>query len=389
MSERVVHFRAPAPLVRLATILCVIGGSGFIIGLLTDPDTAWTNLLLVGFLGVGFGLAGILLMAFQYLTAAGWSVGLRRVPEAMGTVLPWAGALVLFVLLAYPDLYPWTARPTHPHSGFKDVWLSRPFFLVRAFAYLAIWLGLAYALIRTSRKQDEDGSASHTFANCRWSALFLILFGITLWLASYDWLMSREPEWASTVFGPYNFAGLFQSGLAVCILLCIWLHHLGPYRDVLTTNHLHDLGKLLFGMSTFWAYLWYCQYMLIWYVNNPEETPYYVRRLEGAWEPVFCANLALNWIMPFFILLSRPAKRSAKCLVQVSVIILFGRWLDLYLMIFPANNSPGAVVIALSMYLGALAAYFLVFSRALAQAALLPWQDPYFVESLPPHATSS
>lgn len=383
MTSPDVRFEMPPPFARFAYVLICLGICGFFIGLATTPDASWTNLLLVGFLGVGFGLAGGLLMAFQYLTAAGWSVALRRVPEAMASLVAAGGLLVLIALAAYPELYPWTSETTQPHSDFRDAWLSRPFFLARSFAYVAIWLGLIYALVRTSRRQDEDGDLANTIQNRRWSALFVVLFGITFWLASYDWVMSREPEWTSTVFGPYNFAGLFVSGLAVCILLVIWLRQCGPFRSVLSEDHLHDLGKLLFGMSTFWAYLWYCQYMLIWYVNNPEETPYYLRRLEGVWEPLFYVNLALNWIVPFFLLLPRSAKRSAKCLVQVCVVILLGRWLDLYLMILPANQGLESLLVGLSMMIGALAGYFLVFTRALVQAALVPRHDPYLVESLP------
>jgi hypothetical protein len=371
---------------RLSMLFAAIGGVGFLAGVVTVPDSAWAHLLLVGFLGVGLGLSGALFVALQYVTRAGWSIALRRVPEAMTWLLPIGGALVLLALAAYPPLYPWTAEDYHPHSPFKHVWLNRPFFLVRAVIYLAIWMGLAFVMVRNSRRQDEDGSLAHTHSNARWAPLFLVVFGVTIWLASYDWIMSREPDWLSTIFGVYNFAGLFTAGLAFTILCVLWLRRHGPYRQILSEDHLHDLGKLLFGMSIFWAYIWYCQYMLIWYVNNPEETPYYLRRLEGVYEPLMYLNVFLNWVVPFFALMMRSSKRSAKVLINVSIAVLVGRWLDVYLMVLPADTTFLSIVTALAMTVGAIGVYVLGFGFGFAQAAAVPVHDPYLVESLPHHA---
>jgi hypothetical protein len=382
-EKRELYFQASARINRFAQASALVGAMGFGLGAFFVPDTAWTHLLLLGFLGVGFALAGALFIALQYVTGAGWSVALRRVSEAMVALLPVAGLLVLIALVAYPSLYPWTDPKLHLHGDFKRLWLQRPFFLIRAMIYLIIWIGSAYALVRTSRQQDVDASMSHTFANRRWSGLFLVLFGIAFWLASYDWLMSREPEWVSTIYGVYNFAGLFTSGLAVFILLVLWLQKLGPFRAILSQKHLHDLGKLLFGMCVFWAYLWYCQYMLIWFVNNPEETPYYIRRLQGFWTSLFYINVALNAIIPFFVLLPKATKLSAKVLVNICIVVLLGRWLDLYLMILPDDHGLLSVVVILTMTYGALGLYVVVFCRALASAPLIARNDPYLVESMP------
>jgi hypothetical protein len=229
-------------------------------------------------------------------------------------------------------------------------------------------------------------------ANRRWSALFLVAFGATFWLASYDWLMSREPNWVSTVYGIYHFAGLFTSGWAVFILLVLWLRDVGPFRTIVTTDRLHDLGKLLFGMCVFWLYLWYCQYMLIWFVNNPEETPHYLRRLDGNWATLFYLNVALNGVIPFLVLLPRALKQNAKVLANVSVIVLLGRWLDLYVMIFPDEHGALEAVVAGAMGVGAAGLYVVVFGWSLGQAALIPRHDPYLAENrlseAPQHAHS-
>ena len=199
--------------------------------------------------------------------------------------------------------------------------------------------------------------------------------------------MSLEPHWYSTIFGVYNFAGLFLGGLAAIIILAVWLERMGALRHILTEEHLLDLGRLLFAFSTFWAYIWFCQYMLIWYANFPEETGYFIHRLRGHWEPLFLLNVFLNWVVPFFVLLPRASKRSAGVLLKVSVVILLGRWLDLYLMILPplAGAEPVFGVWEVGLMIGAVAGGALVFFRSLAQAPLIPVKDPYLAESLHHH----
>src|SRR5262249_54514930 len=155
------------------------------------------------------------------------------------------------------------------------------------------------------------------------------------WLASFDWVMSLEPHWASTIFGIYNFAGMFSSGIALMVLLVLSLCQTGPLRDFVNEEHLHDLGKLLFAFSTFWMYIWFSQYMLIWYADIGEESVYYVHRLHNAWAPLFLLNIILNWVAPFAALLSRGAKRSPRALGRVAAVVLAGRTLDVYLMIGP------------------------------------------------------
>jgi hypothetical protein len=176
-------------------------------------------------------------------------------------------------------------------------------------------------------------------------------------------------------------------GIAAIIILLVWLERLGPLRGVLSEDHMHDLGILLFALSTFWAYIWFCQYMLIWYANIPEETAYYIHRLRGPWQPLFIVNLSLNWVAPFFVLMPRRVKRSAKAMVRVSVAVLVGRWLDLYLMIIPpfAGAVPVFGVWEVGMMLGAVGIFGLLFLHALAKAPVIPVRDPFFAESLHVH----
>jgi hypothetical protein len=200
--------------------------------------------------------------------------------------------------------------------------------------------------------------------------------------------MSLEPEWYSTIFGFYNFAGAFLSGLATLALLLVWLQRHSALKTVIREQHLHDVGKLLFAFSTFWAYLWFSQYMLIWYANLPDETVYYIRRLHGFWQPLFVLNLVLNWVIPFFALLPRMNKQRTGILVRVSIALLAGRWLDLYLMIMPpfSGGKPRIGIWEIGLVAGMVGAFGLGLLAALRRAPLVPVRDPYLAESLHYHA---
>lgn len=373
-------------LTRALHVFLFAGLAAVAVGAAVTPVRVWANVLVALYLMVGFASAGAVFVATQYVVGASWSVAFRRVPEAMAAVLPAAAVLLAVVLATQSWLYPWT-RNHGEVEGFKHWWLNRPFFLARAVAFLSAWTALASAVVRGSRQQDRERGRAMTGRNVRRSAWFLVVFGATYWLASYDWVMSIEPEWYSTIFGIYNFAGLFSGGLALLILLVVAMETTGPLRGAVTVEHYHDLGKLLFGFSTFWMYVWFCQYMLIWYANIPEETVYFIRRQRPFWEPLFLLNMLLNWAVPFLILLSRQAKRNPRTLVKAAAITLVGRWLDVYLMIVPplAGERPWFGIWELAITLGLAGLFLLLFLRAFRQAAPVPLGDPALAESLHYH----
>ena len=317
-----------------------LGVLGAAIGFAKAPDRMWASWLLLSHYGLGLGLAGLCFVAIAYATGASWSVAIRRVPEALAGTVPFAVLAMAVVLVARPGLYSWTTGIVGAGSdatlAFKRFWLDRPFFLARGAFYALTWTMFALAIRRRSRRQDDDHDSRWTRANIRLSAAFLVVFAVTFTLASFDWLMSLEPGWYSTIFGVYNFAGLFLSGLAATIVVALWLERVGPLRGILTAEHLHDLGKLLFAFSTFWMYIWFSQYMLIWYTNIPAEAAYFSRRMNGGWLVLSLLNVALNWVVPFFALIRRDVKRDRALLGAVCVVVLAGRWVDLYLMIFPS-----------------------------------------------------
>lgn len=332
------------------------------------------------------GLAGTFFVALQYATGAGWSVAFRRIPEAMAAALPFGAAGIFAVLLLHPAVYPWVHGLEHA-TAFKQFWLSLPFFLGRAAAYVAIWIAFTCSIVRTSRRQDRSGELLYTHRNVKLSFVFLVLFSITFSLASFDWIMSLEPAWYSTIFGVYNFAGLFSGGLAALILLVLWMRSAGPLRDFVNEEHLHDLGKLLFAFCTFWMYIWFSQYMLIWYANITEETVYFVRRTNGPWETLFLLNMLLNWAIPFAVLLPRGTKRKPGVLVKVAIVVLAGRCLDLYLMIAPPfeGAKPALGIWEAGLLAGTAGVFTLIFAHALRQLPPVPLEDPCLIESVHYH----
>jgi len=218
--------------------------------------------------------------------------------------------------------------------------------------------------------------------------LFLIFFAYSYSFFSFDMIMSLEPHWFSTIFGIYTFSGLFVNILAVSTLTIILLKEQGYLAHEINENHYHDLGKLLFGFSTFWAYIWFSQYVLIWYANIPEETVYFYLREHNTWDWLFYANLFINWLIPFFALMTRESKRRSFILKRVCIVLIIGHWLDLYVMIAPPIfkhahvENPMIDWIEIGMALGFGALFILVLSRRLSKRKLIPANDLYLEEGI-------
>ncbi len=311
-------------------------------GAVLAPDDVWPNVLVSGLFLTGIGLAGGFVVAVHDLSGAHWLGPLRRIACSFTRlVLPGAAVVLVAILFGGSHLYP----AFHEHlPGFKGVWLGRTFFTLRAFGYAAAW-AVALRLLHKKRA----------------SAFYIVVFGFTVWLSGVDWVMSLEPHWSSTIFGVYHFAGLVTAGLAAIIIVAV---HRSRTDSAITSDHLHDLAKLLFAFSTFWMYIWFSQSMLIWYGNMHEETGYYLLRAYGNWGVLFWTTVALMWVIPFFVLLPETTKRNRTILTRIAIVILVGHWLDLYVSVVPAI-SPDARLTGweLALALGTFAAVGLAATR--------------------------
>jgi hypothetical protein len=373
----------------VARAMVLAGALAVALGLLADPQRTWADLLMNGFYTIAIALGGMVFISLQYLSGAKWPAGIRRVPEAMMSALPVAAVLMLTLFFGRHWIYPWSragAFAGELTAGGKATYLSAPFFFARMALIVIVWATFAYLMRRSSLRQDGDAAPIHHRHLVRYSAAFTVVFAISFSLASFDWLMTLDPRWTSTVFAIYMFAGVLLQGIAAITLIVVLLRERGYLTDVINAHHLHDLGKLLFAFSTFWAYIWLSQYLLIWYGNLPDEVTYYVRRTGEAWIALFFLNVVLNWAVPFLVLLPRSSKRSAVVLKWVAIVILTGRWLDLYLTVMPEMAAaPKVGVLDALIAAGYAGVIFLLATSALASAPLVALNDPNLRASLAHH----
>ncbi len=305
-------------------------------GLFAGPERFWANWILWFLFFLTTGLGCLFLVALEHTVGARWSVPLRRVPERLAGLVIFAAPLALLALLSLPVLYPWTDPETlkNPLVGGKAAWLNVPFFSLRTIACLILWL-LAYRVfVGGSIRQDRDRDPGFNLRARRFAPVFMVLFGITLTIAAFDWISSMEPEWYSDIFGVYIFAGSFLAGLSATTLAVLRLKDQGRL-DAVQSGHVYNLGGFLFAFTVFWSYIGFAQYMLMWYANIPEEVFWYKERLEGAWGPLLLALALLHFLIPFFVLIPRDSKSDPRLLRRTAALMLFAHWLDLYWMIFP------------------------------------------------------
>jgi len=372
----------PSRIRMIAVLLLALGAVTAVYGVIAFPERTWPNLLLDGFYITTLGVSAIFFLATQRVTGARWSAGLRRIPEALMAIVPVSSLLIVVLYFGRHVLYPWS-RPgglaNEPSIAGKLQYLQTPWVFVRMFIVLAAWIVFAWLFRRTSLQQDARpglGLALHQKLT-RYAVMFIPVFALTLTVGAFDWLVSTDPRWFSTMYAVYVFAGTFVQGIAAITLAVALLKQYGPLNNSVSDHQLHDLGKMLFAFSTFWAYIWVCQYLLIWYGNIPEEVTHYVTRTNGPWIYLFALNLLVNWVVPFLVLLSVRAKCGMNVLKGVAILLLCGHWLDLYLLVMPSVWSrPRLGVPEVVIAAGYLALLFLVFERSARKASLVPLHDP-------------
>jgi hypothetical protein len=389
-------------------IAIVIGIAAIAFGLFTDAERQFANLLLMAYYFTCLCAAGVFFIAVQYVAQAGWSTGLLRVPEAFAKTLPLASLILLIVIVAglfghqtiieegkevvAPLLYKhWATHgistPGSEHydaiiAG-KSVYLNIPFFLGRMVFWLGIYSIFAYIITKFSNTEDLEGGLNNYNKNFKYSIIFLVIFGFTTPLWAFDTIMSLEAHWFSTMFGWYNFAAMWVSGLSAITLTVILLKKSG-YFTWINHNHLHDLGKFMFAFSIFWTYIWFAQFLLIYYANIPEETVYFYKRWENGYLPLFWLNIVVNFLSPVLILMSRDAKRQENTLMFVAILLLCGHWLDYYMMIMPGTvderHSFGISEIGTAVGFAGLFAFTMLTN--LSKKPLVAPNHPFLQESL-------
>lgn len=353
------------------------------------------NMLVNGFFFFAIGLGALFFLALQYATETGWYASVKRIIEAVAGYLPY-GILFLVLTLAIitalhgGHIYPWMDSSTYTEGSDhydkiidgKRPYLNEIFFWIRTVAYLAVYYIFWRGFRKRSLEEDRVGGTAIHFTNYKKGALFLVFFAVFSSTSSWDWLMSIDVHWFSTLYGWYVFAGMWCSTMVVLVLTTLYLKKLG-YLPKVNDSHIHDLGKWTFATSFLWSYLWFSQFMLIWYANIPEETTYYIARI-GDYKVLYFTMFLINFAFPMLILMSRDAKRHAGILTFVGLVILAGHWLDVYMMV--SVGSLGATAKFGFFELGMVILFVGFFARMvlmnLAKAPLTPVNHPFLDESI-------
>ena len=349
-----------------------------------------TNGLINGFFFFALGLGALFFLALNYATESGWYASVKRVIEAVAGFLPYGmgllGAVLLIItILDGAHIYIWMDNEVVKHDEIiqgKSAYLNVWFFWIRTIIYFITYFLFLRGFKKRSIEEDERGGTDLHFKNYRRGAHFLIFFAVFSSTSAWDWLMSIDVHWFSTLYGWYTFAGMWCSSMVVLVITTMYLKKLG-YLPKVNESHIHDLGKWTFATSFLWSYLWFSQFMLIWYANIGEEVTYYAMRIEN-FKFLYFAMFIINFAFPMLILMSRDAKRNFGILTFVGLIILTGHWLDVFIMVSAGSLGANAKIglIEIGMALMVLGAFVFVILRNLTKAPLTPVNHPFLDESV-------
>ncbi|MBT3795891.1 MAG: quinol:cytochrome C oxidoreductase [Candidatus Marinimicrobia bacterium] len=345
----------------------------------------YAALYVAAFFFMMISLGALAFYAIQYASQSGWSPVLFRVMQAI-TYYLLPGALIVLAIAFFADkhLFIWMDPDVVAHDKLlqaKAGWLNKTAFLIRGLIFIGGWSLYRYFSRKFSLAQDLANDNKNFKRNFQISAGFLVFYIYTESMMSWDWVMSVDPHWFSTLFGWYVFASMVVSGITTIALMTIYLKSKG-YMKFVNDSHLHDLAKYMFGFSVFWAYLWFSQFMLIWYANIPEEVTYFVTRIEDYTIPFF-TMFALNFIFPFLVLMNSDYKRIPWFIVMAGMIILVGHYMDVYNMIMPATVGDRwgfglPEISALALFSGL---FIILVFYSLSKAPLLAKGNPFIKES--------
>jgi len=384
-------YETPKTLVSISYLLVAIGLVATLYGVFKDPYHFWPSYLTAYFYVSCFALGGMFWVSVNNLSKAGWSVGIRRLAEGFTSFFPILLVGALFLLFGLKYLYPWARPEVVAENSLiqaKQGFLNTNFLFIRILVFGAGIIFFAKKIVGNSLKQDIDGNVQYTHSNVAWSVAYIVFFALAFTLFSMDLLMSLLPTWYSTIFGIYCFAGMFQSSLALLVIIMILMRRSGYVSGYFYEDHYHDVGKFLKGFTVFWAYIAFSQFMLIWYANIPEETEYYLMRAQEGWMFTSLSLLFFKFIAPFLLLLPKAAKRNEAWLIAVSILILVMQYIDVYWMVFPNFSETVSIGFLPLGTLALFAGLFLIsLNRFYSRNNLVAHKDPRMHEAIHHHVS--
>jgi hypothetical protein len=371
---------------KVSFIIGIIAAIASVACLKCSPKQFYFSALTAGTFWVGISLGALFFTLIHHLVSAQWSGTVRRVSEMIGTIVPYTSILLGIVLLCgMHELFEWS----HPEAvqadhllQKKQAYLNVNFFTVRLVIYIAIWTFLTFFFYKDSVKSDQGSQDASMDKPKTMAPAGIIMFAITVTFAAFDWLMSLDPHWYSTIFGAYVFAGFVASFFAFIILLYLLLFKLGYLQGIVTREHMHDLGKLMFAFVCFWAFMATSQYILIWYGNIPEETIFYAHRWDG-WKWISLSLPIGHFAIPFLFLMSREIKRNYTTLAIAAVWVLLIHFVDLHWLVLPNLHHgfhPSFQDLTTFVAFGGI--FLGLLGKRLTKAPLVPVNDPYLEKSI-------
>ncbi|TWW01700.1 quinol:cytochrome C oxidoreductase [Chitinophaga pinensis] len=398
------QFVVPARLKRTSFVLMGVGLLTLLIGIFAfhgehGSTRFWAGLLQNSSFFLLVVLASAFFIGATTLAHGGWQIGFRRVPEAISMAVPVLGAIlfVILMLIAFTgkeNIYHWLNAEHVKHDeilSWKSAFLNKGMFTAFSVVTIGAWSFFAVKLRKMSIEEDGWDLSAATgrrivWRNTVWCGGFIVVYALTVGSTTpWFWLMSIDAHWYSTMYSWYTFASSWVSGIALIILFLVHLKRNG-YLPMVNEEHLHDLGKFAFAFSIFWTYLWFSQYMLIWYANMPEEIVYFKPRVWGEWRPIFFLNLLINFITPLLYLMKRDTKRNYSSMVFISIVILVGHWLDFWQMVGPGTYKHLVFPwYEFGLGLGFVGVIIYVVIHQLTKAPLVPKNHPYLKESIVHH----
>jgi len=369
----------------IATLLMVLVGIAAVIVAFTgDPQRGWANLLLNNVYFVSLAAGALLFASIQRVTHSGWSAGFIRVPEAMAGFLPVGAILCLVLIFGVQSLYHWSHADAVEHDALlahKAPYLNLPFWSIRMVFYFALWILMFVIIRRLSLKEDAQGGIQWFKKLEHRAKVFIFIVIITFSFAMIDWVMSIDAHWYSTIFAIRNFVAAFHHAAIVITFIVLLMNRKGHF-PFLNKSHLGDFSRYIFMLCIIWGYFWFAEFMLIWYANIPEETAYFLPRVRGeGWRFYFFANIAINWFLPFVLLMPKATARNPMVLKMVIPLLIVGQFIDLYVQIFPGTIGEQVLGFQeIGTFVGFAGLFMLVTGWVLSRANLYPVNHPYLDE---------
>jgi len=375
----------------ITLIMITIGVGAFICGLLSDSKVTWAGYLIANYYFLSLAMGGAFFFVIQSISQSGWSSAFKRVPEAMMSYIPFAAIFFLLLYFGAHDLYQWSNADkvsTDPLLQYRSAYLNIPFFFIRLIICFALWIIFTCILRKFSLQEDmydpsdQEGIMKLFGKSELYSKIFIFILAVTFSLSAFDWIMSIDTHWYSTIFALKNMVAAFLHGVSVLTLIVFILYKKG-YFPFLNKYHMHDFSRYIFMLSIVWGYFWFAQFMIIWYGNIPEETAYYYVRWQEGWKALFFLEIILNWALPFLVLLPVKTSRNMTVISVVIVFLIIGQYVDLFVQVIPGITGllkfswiEGAI------FLGYTGLFALVVATTLSKTKIIPSNHPYLEESL-------